>query len=241
MKPELYFNREDHTYTIDGRGAPGITEILRTVGISPPIGTWSEEYLERGQYIHEAIELDLNGRLNPESAPWLMPYVEGSRKWFATLDDDWEVIGAEFLIANPDFWYATCVDVMLKRDHDYLVVNWKSGAPEPWHEVQGMAEIHATYKSLSCARVDAIDVYLNENAGFSPRPCKVSEKLYNVFASACNVYDWIQRSTKTHRPRTISDKTETILLPGESHIFEKDQHADNEHHSVGDKVNGLFD
>lgn len=60
----LTFKEDKHQYFWDGVEVPGITHILKTVGLSKPYDNVDPYYRDRGKAVHKAIELDIQGDLD---------------------------------------------------------------------------------------------------------------------------------------------------------------------------------
>lgn len=80
----LVFRDSDHTYWLDGRELPGITRVLRDVGIGdldqtdPRIAYAAG----RGKAVHEATALDDRGELDDASVdPVVRPYLDAWRRF----------------------------------------------------------------------------------------------------------------------------------------------------------------
>jgi hypothetical protein len=61
----LTFNEQDHSYWMDGRRLPGVTETITR--IAPYAFQVDEWYLQRGAAVHAAVALALRDELDPES------------------------------------------------------------------------------------------------------------------------------------------------------------------------------
>ena len=80
----LVFRESDHSYHLDGRELPGITRVLRDVGIGDldvddPVIAYAAE---RGKAVHEATALDDRGELDEASVdPVVRPYLDAWRRF----------------------------------------------------------------------------------------------------------------------------------------------------------------
>jgi len=84
MSDRLILNEADHTATLDGRAVPRVTSILVAAGYGPPpIAPADLQYYgERGRFVHKALTLDDEGRLNETSLDvQLAPYVAAWRRF----------------------------------------------------------------------------------------------------------------------------------------------------------------
>lgn len=139
----LVFEEGPHRYRLDGEVIPGITSVLKRVGLVDD-GYYNIEARDRGSAVHAAIEFLQEGDLKRESiAPLLIPYVEA---WERFRDEmGWEPIERpELLVGSEVLRVATRIDGIgrVKGDPRIVVANWKtgSGSPEPWHPLQSSGE-----------------------------------------------------------------------------------------------------
>lgn len=126
----LLFNEKDHTYSLNGILVPGVTTVLNDEGITNydaiPEET-KEKAFYRGNCVHRAIELDLNGNLDFKNlaTDWT-PYVEAARKFVS--DYDVQPLHIEQLVWSKKRMFAGTLDldglVLGKRS----IVDWKTGA-----------------------------------------------------------------------------------------------------------------
>src|SRR4051794_4738377 len=74
---------DDHRYLLGDRELPGVTSILQDVGLADFSAPWfSDAVKERGQLVHEAIAIDIEGDLDDETLdPVLVPYVSAWRQF----------------------------------------------------------------------------------------------------------------------------------------------------------------
>ena len=105
----LTLDPEPHTYYLDGRVIPGITEIRTALGIGYPHTTTDPVHRERGKAVHRAIELYDNGDLDessvdPAVAPYLKAYIQFRE------DTGFEPVHSELMLASERDWYAGTLD-----------------------------------------------------------------------------------------------------------------------------------
>ena len=81
--PEFIFKPEDHSYWVEGKRIPGVSEILQKVGLTKDWTGVDPWYAERGKMVHLAIQYFLEGVLDENSLdPLIMPYFVGFVKFF---------------------------------------------------------------------------------------------------------------------------------------------------------------
>jgi hypothetical protein len=133
------FDEAKHLYH-DGRGGlvPNVTYILRAVGAAPPVRWYARKALVRGRAVHRAIELFMRHDLDLASVPKVaMPYFETFLDW---LDKHGHLTRwrTEVVVHNRARGYAGRADVECMDGPTPVTLDWKTGDPEPWHQVQGM-------------------------------------------------------------------------------------------------------
>ncbi len=147
---DFRFNAEDHSYWLGARRLPSVTQILDDCGL---IYHASDEALERGHRVHEACALLLQGRLDWASVdPRIFGWVSSAR----TLN--FEAFGKIEEIETPRFHSALKVagtpDLITELD----ILDFKTGAPAPWHKAQ-----LGGYWYLAGQNRQLISVYLQED------------------------------------------------------------------------------
>lgn len=64
MSAPLTFTPDDHSYWLEGRRLPGVTETISRLAPHRDVGDW---YLQRGAAVHAAVALALQDELDPDS------------------------------------------------------------------------------------------------------------------------------------------------------------------------------
>lgn len=127
----LEFDPQTHTYTLDGRRLPSVTEVLA------PLIDYSRvppDVLERarvfGQHVHEACDLFNRDELEWSSLdPALVPYVEA---WKRFIDESGAVaIASESRVYHKALGYAGTPDVVLAWRKSLVIPDIKSTAVVP--------------------------------------------------------------------------------------------------------------
>lgn len=113
-----------HVYRLGGRVLPGVTQIIRSCISGWQAGEW---YLQRGQAVHAAIHLHLQGRLDRSS---LDPRIEGRvRAIIAFLEQTkLEPLAVEWRLASEKYQFAGTLDFYARRRNPagFFLVDWKS-------------------------------------------------------------------------------------------------------------------
>lgn len=133
----LHFDEGTHTYILNGRVLPSVTQVLERTGIVdysfiPP--RTRQMALERGSAVHASIALDLEGDLDEASVEPLMGYVEAAR-----------AVRHDLGITTPDtfeerrhcprYLYAGTVDLIFAD----ILLDWKTNSAEWWVRLQTAA------------------------------------------------------------------------------------------------------
>lgn len=195
----LSFEEEGHVYRLDGEVIPGITAVLKRVGLIDD-RFYSVEARDRGTAVHAAIEYLQEGDLERSSlAPLLIPYVEA---WERFRDEmGWEPIERpELLVGSESLRFATRIDgVGLTRDCPFVTVcNWKSGAAALWHPIQAAGEAIAYAETTGRATAFGVRraaLYLRDDGTyrFEPHPAKYTQRDLDDFRAAVRTYHTHER------------------------------------------------
>lgn len=138
--PTLTLDPTTHTYAVDGRPQIGVSQVLAAACLTDK--TWvSEEALKRGSYVHEAVELHVQGVLDEASLdPKLLGYVEAWKKFeresgFKVLCQGgvWQ---SEIRRSHPLYGYAGTIDHLGHIGERLILLDLKSGDPDSWHPWQ---------------------------------------------------------------------------------------------------------
>lgn len=150
MSQDLTFDKEKHEYRLKGNVLPSVTQVLRAAGLATDHSKTDPFYAERGTAVHEAIRLDLFGWLDDESLDeHVRPKVETFRQIKETLG--LKPLLAEQVIHSPDYGYAGTIDLVAHSDalSKVVLLDWKTGAIEKWHELQLVAYWHALGENIA--------------------------------------------------------------------------------------------
>jgi hypothetical protein len=132
LKPEFRFDPEKHEYWLGSKKIPGVSDILKTVGLSKDFTNVDPFYRERGIQGHKCIELFLKDDLDESSIdPILTPFFDGFKRY-------WDKFGTkpraiELALYNENF--AGTIDLVTNA-----IVDWKfSKSHDKVAELQGEA------------------------------------------------------------------------------------------------------
>ena len=176
----LEFNEELHEYRVDGILVDSVTQILSAEGFIDP--TWYDEYSRtRGEYIHRACALWDRKALDLDTLdPVIKPYLAG---WDAFLKDSgFEILFIEQPLYNTVF--AGTPDRIGKLHGSRMVLEIKSGVPEPWAALQ-----LAGYEVLDGNPCKRIAIQLTVEGKYKPFPYN-NRTDRQVFMAATAVHNW---------------------------------------------------
>lgn len=136
----LRFNAEDHSYWIGKKRIPGVSEILKSVGLSKNFDGIDPFYAQRGTAVHMAIQLFLENRLDESSLdPQIIPQWEGFRKYYA--EHYFKPVAIEYRGSFMDDFAGT-IDLITEHE----IIDWKcSKSHDKVAELQGEAYKWITY------------------------------------------------------------------------------------------------
>lgn len=171
-KPVLEFDAEKHQYFMGKKRIPGVTDILRKVGLSKDFTGIDPFYADRGKATHLAIQFFLEHRLDESSLdPVILPYFEGFKKYYT--EHPMGITRCEVMGSFNDEW-AGIIDCVTEHE----IIDWKcSRDHDKVAELQGQA-----YKIIECQRLRA------------PLPFKViqfpGDGSYEVFDYGNHIQQW---------------------------------------------------
>lgn len=186
------FDETTHTYCIDGKPVPSVTQVLSEAGIVDR--TWfTDAGAERGTFVHEMTALYDQGELDEDEVdPAIKPYLEAWKRF--TVDTRWQSIFIEQQYFSEQYLFAGTVDRVGFRDrgrNENAVVDLKSNHAPSWLVLQ-----LAAYQLLSAAPL-AWGVTLLDTGKYRMQNFKPSELIEarKVFLAALSVCHW-KRSQK---------------------------------------------
>lgn len=139
----LTFDADIHAYHLNGVRLPSVTQVLFEAGLVDT-AWYTDEARLRGTYVHAALALDHEGELDDDTLdPALAPYVTAWREY--KRDAAIQVLSYEQPVCDPERGYAGTYDVIVTDATVMppLLIDVKSGEPEPWAELQTAAYARA--------------------------------------------------------------------------------------------------
>ena len=189
----LEFDFMTHTYWLDGRIVPSVTQVIKSVGMSDyskiPADILQAK-AELGQIVHEATEYDDADDLDEESLCLdAIRYIEAWRKFKQDFKPVLKL--AEQRLGSVKHGFAGTIDRLLAiHGLDYLL-DLKASMAEPWHKVQ-LAGYLLLLKENGIRPAKCLNVYLQPDGNYKtaekkPTNLKVDEA---AFLHALNVHKW---------------------------------------------------
>lgn len=191
--PVLHLDRATHTYTLDGRVLPSVTQVLEGVGIIDydhiPNDT-RQAALQRGSDVHTITHFDDEGDLDEASVePHLAGYLAGWRKFrLETEVGRMPITAMEHQMFHVEHWYAGTLD---REFGGKVIVDIKTGEAPWWVRIQ-----LAAYRELrkNTEAIHRLAVELHKDGTYRLRPLKLSERRNDLdaFNAALRVYRELQ-------------------------------------------------
>lgn len=184
---KLEFDAASHTYHVNGRRVPSVTEVLS------PLEDFSrvprdvlEAAREFGSHVHEACDLYNRGELDWLSLdPSLAPYVEGWRQFLE--ETGAVVIASEFRVAHDQLGYAGSPDVLVQMHDKLWIPDIKSTAIVPSTVGYQTAAYAKAYHRMTGQEPKRCCVLLTGDGRYKLHTRKEPSD-WEMFVSALNVY-----------------------------------------------------
>ena len=134
----LCFDDETHTFTVNGKPLPSVTQVLRHEGIIPDMRFVTEYGLLRGQYVHRATELFDLGTLDEDTIDGeIRPYLDCYKAFLG--DYQGKILHIERRLYHPQWLYAGIVDrVSEDKDCHVLYLHPKKSRPYTFEVVNNL-------------------------------------------------------------------------------------------------------
>lgn len=199
MPNELTFEPETHTYRLDGKVIPSVTQVLRGAGIIHVSDFCTGP--ERGSLVHHACALLDQGRDEELQAldglPEILPYLEA---WQQFKDDGWPSGEQDFTkIEEPGYITLPCGSVAGTSDRvtgGNYIFDIKTGAWQWGYDVQLVAYRYIEGKHIT----ELSGVQLTPGIGAGYKLHRVDKKKYlgywNIFQKALEIYNAKQSEGK---------------------------------------------
>jgi len=119
---KLHFDETNHSYTLDGKVVPSVTQILKeTIGVGWETTSW---YLDRGRAIHACAEMIAKGR-DFKFDERLAGYVAALKKFFRDVKPVVFSNGSEMKVASIKNMFAGTIDLACRIGTKNIIVDFK--------------------------------------------------------------------------------------------------------------------
>ena len=145
---------DNHEYRIDGREIPYVSMILEVTGIKKKCDFIKPHYLTRGTYFHQAIDYDIEGKLDYDSLDnSLKPFIDGFRDFRKSTGIIFsnETKQDRKIYHKPPYEYCGEYDCkgQIPGHKRQALIEWKSGYRQTWHKYQnGLYCLDTDYESV---------------------------------------------------------------------------------------------
>ena len=170
----LTFDPETHTYRLNGKVSPGVTEILRGAGLIPESPYSDPRAMDRGKAVHEACYYLGGDDLDEASiSAEIAPYVRAYRLFLAQSGCVPE------MMESPVWWrvhlYAGTLDLVGQLAGQTVLCDFKSGPPEDWHAAQLGGYAIALAESAGITVASRFCLHLGADGRYSIREYRAPE------------------------------------------------------------------
>jgi len=210
---KIDFDEISHTYTVDGKDKPSVTQILKAVGLFPDFWGNDEDlawYMRRGSMVHKGVEHILEWMIDSEESVTHEKAVSTINHYIEAQDE--EIQG--YLRSFRDFIFEKTMEVypiaterkVYTQKYDFCgtidmtaniyclgkvwaeaVIDFKCGQPEPEYAFQTAGYVLGMGDPLNSQRL-RLGVYLDKN-GKKARVCSYTKSSdMQVFQAARYVY-----------------------------------------------------
>lgn len=193
MLSETIYDPSTHSYFLDGKPIPSVTEILREAGMYQNVkksDTWDEYYLKRGEYVHLACRFVLEEKLDEDQLHEdLKPYVAAFREFVRDTGFLAHII--EQPMRHTEYRFGGTPDLagqFKSKDSPYCVIDIKSGSPNRAHQIQTAAYAILLRHNYKWHGMNRYALYLGPGKYKLVAHTGADEK---VFMAALTLYHWL--------------------------------------------------
>ena len=190
--PVITFNEADHSYTVNGRPAVGVTKALSVIEhwsfIDPDVLQRAADF---GRAVHEACEFYDLGDLDEDSLdPALAPYLDGYKQFLAAKKPVWEHI--EQRVASAALCCAGTLDRMGLIGKTRWLIDLKSTAATPITVGPQTAAYAEFAKQTLGFKPQKRACLILKPGGFNLVPLNDPAD-YSLFVSSLNVWRFLEK------------------------------------------------
>ena len=130
------FDPKTHSYTLNSHRLPSVTQVIQSSGLVQ--GAFFSDYArDRGSYVHEAIQLLIEGTFDEITLdPILKPYLDAYKKFVR--DTNFSVKMCEQPVYSETYHFAGTPDLVgdfLGKRGD-VIIDVKTSLQQSWHKIQ---------------------------------------------------------------------------------------------------------
>ena len=124
------FDAQSHSYRIDDKRIPSVTEVLRLAGLVDTTG-YTTQARDRGRAVHTAIDLQTEGTLDTASLDArIAPYLAAHNHFLALSGAT--IVHHERRVYSPTFGFAGTLDEYVFLNGRPALIDVKTGSIPPW-------------------------------------------------------------------------------------------------------------
>lgn len=196
---KIEFDAASHSYTVDGKRYPSVTEVLRPQTDWSHVPAWQLEAAGAlGRDVHAAVNLLARGQLDEESLDAAVaPYVNGAAMFLR--QSGATVIASEQRVASTTLRVAGTLDLLVEWDGWLCYVDWKVSDAMPKTVGAQLAGYQKLYEETFRAgrrhsRSRRYCVRLKHN-DYSSERCRDDNGDFSLF-QACVTTHWNKQERK---------------------------------------------
>lgn len=195
MAKKFRFDEESHSYFFEEQEVPGVSKILKAVGLTKDSSFYTKGGSDRGKRVHSAIYVDhIEGE--PEIDEEIEPYLVAWHNFKKSVQFEPFLEFCERPLFSKELWFAGTPDIVCMLNGKITLIDIKTGQVYEWVRFQTAAYAHLLkangfkieqrkvlklnpngFKLLSCDDVTDGDVWLSAvNVFHSQIVCEQSLK-----------------------------------------------------------------
>lgn len=192
----LDFDAESHTYRLDNKRLPSVTEIIK------PLQNWANIPKDtlayacaKGLATHAAIELWNNNDLDIDSLdPVIVPRFEAWLNFLA--DKKPQILGFEEPMYSRIYHYAGTPDLWIYIDDEYWLLDIKPNSLFKWYPIQlvGYQQLLKEELDIPITRRATLQLMDNGKYKLTPYTQKEDAKDMSTFLSCLHLHQWRKKN-----------------------------------------------
>lgn len=184
--PKCEFDADTHTYRIDGKEVPSVTQVLKEAGL---VDTrwYTEEGRERGERIHIITEMYDQGILLERQVPEMYRgYLAAWKKFLR--ESGAEVLENESVVWNAVLGYAGMMDRLVAWNKLDAILDIKGGGVGKWECIQTAG--YAGARDPRRPPPQRFAIHLRSNGAYTLKKHENFHRDFDVFRCALGVAKW---------------------------------------------------